>query len=58
MDATADASVWSMVLESLKTTGLLFWMSLWAFILGYAASATIQTLVTREQMSRVLGERG
>jgi len=58
MDATADASVWSMVLESLETTGLLFWMSLWAFILGYAASATIQTLVTREQMSRILGERG
>jgi len=58
MPQGADPSFWSMALESLKTTGLLFWMSFWAFVLGYTASAVIQTLVTREQMSRVLGERG
>jgi len=47
-----------LVLESLKTTGLLIWYTLWAFILGYMLSAAIQTLVTREQMSNVLGEKG
>jgi uncharacterized membrane protein YraQ (UPF0718 family) len=47
-----------LILESLKTTGLLIWYTLWAFILGYMLSAAIQTLVTREQMSRVLGSKG
>ncbi len=47
-----------LLLESLKTTGLLIWYTLWAFILGYILSAAIQTLVTREQMSNVLGEKG
>ena len=46
------------ILEALRTTGLLFWMTFWAFTLGYTLSAVLQTLVTREQMSRVLGERG
>lgn len=46
------------LLEALKTTGLLIWYTLWAFILGYLISAGIQTLVTREQMSSVLGKKG
>ena len=46
------------LLEALQTTGMLIWYTLWAFILGYMISAGIQTLVTREQMARVLGERG
>lgn len=46
------------VLEALATTGTLIWYTLWAFILGYLLSAIIQVLVTREQMARVLGERG
>jgi uncharacterized membrane protein YraQ (UPF0718 family) len=46
------------LLEALKTTGTLIWYTLWAFILGYTLSAAIQVLFTREQMSRVLGERG
>lgn len=46
------------VLESLKVTGLLFWMVFWAFNLGYGLSAMIQTLVTREKMTEVLGKRG
>lgn len=47
-----------LVLEALKTTGTPIWYTLWAFILGYLVSAGIQVLVTREQMARVLGERG
>lgn len=47
-----------LLLEALKTTGMLIWYTLWAFILGYLVSAGIQILVTREQMARVLGERG
>lgn len=33
-----------------------FWMALWAFVLGYAVSASIQVFVTRERMRRHLGE--
>jgi uncharacterized membrane protein YraQ (UPF0718 family) len=46
------------LLEALKTTGLLIWYTLWAFIIGYLVSAGIQTLVTREQMANVLGDKG
>jgi len=46
------------ILEAVQTTGTLIWYTLWAFILGYLVSAGIQVLVTREQMARVLGERG
>ena len=47
-----------LVLEALQTTALLIWYTLWAFIFGYMLSAAIQVLVTREQMARVLGDRG
>lgn len=53
-----EPSFLELLLESLKTTGLLIWYTLWAFILGYILSAAIQTLVTREQMSNILGEKG
>jgi uncharacterized membrane protein YraQ (UPF0718 family) len=46
------------VVEALQTTGTLIWYTLWAFILGYLLSAILQVLVTREQMSRVLGGYG
>ena len=45
-------------LEILQTFGTLIWYTLWAFILGYLLSACIQVLITREQMAKVLGERG
>jgi uncharacterized membrane protein YraQ (UPF0718 family) len=48
----------STLLEALETTGLLIWYTLWAFIIGYLISAGIQTLVTREQMAKVLGKKG
>ncbi|MGH7481820.1 MAG: permease, partial [Longimicrobiales bacterium] len=46
------------VLEALQTSGGMLWKALWALILGYVISGGIQVLVTREQMARVLGERG
>ena len=53
-----ESTFLELILESLKTTGLLIWYTLWAFILGYLISAGIQTLVTREQMADVLGDKG
>ena len=53
-----ESNILQLLVESLKTTGLLIWYTLWAFILGYILSAAIQTLVTREQMSNVLGKTG
>lgn len=44
--------------EALYTAGGMFWKALWALIFGYAISAGIQVLVTREQMGKLLGERG
>lgn len=49
MDTLADA---------LLTGAGMLWKALWALIFGYLVSAAIQVLVTREQMAKVLGERG
>ena len=44
--------------EALYTAAGMLWKALWALIFGYIISASIQVLVTREQMARALGERG
>lgn len=44
--------------EALLTSAGILWKALWALIFGYVISAGIQVLITREQMARVLGERG
>jgi uncharacterized protein len=44
--------------ESLLTAAGMLWKALWALIFGYVISAGIQVLVTREQMAKLLGERG
>ena len=36
----------------------MLWKALWALIFGYTVSAGIQVLVTRQQMAKMLGERG
>ena len=46
------------VIEALQTGAGMLWKALWALIFGYIISAAIQVLVTREQMAKVLGERG
>ena len=35
-----------------------FWTALWAFVLGYAISASIQVFITRERMQQALGDDG
>jgi len=36
----------------------LFWMALWAFVLGYLISSMIQVFVSRQRMRRSMGETG
>ncbi|MCB1676299.1 MAG: permease [Halioglobus sp.] len=40
------------------TTLGLFWMALWAFVLGYVISSMIQVFVTRERMRQSMGKAG
>ena len=44
--------------EALYTSAGMLWKTLWALIFGYLISAGIQVLITREQMGKLLGERG
>ena len=44
--------------EALYTSAGMLWKTLWALSFGYTISAAIQVVVTREQMGRMLGERG
>lgn len=46
------------VAQAFLTGAGMLWKALWALIFGYLISAGIQVLVSREQMARVLGERG
>ena len=48
----------NMVLEAFATGAGILWKALWALIFGYFISASIQVLVTRKQMSEVLGRPG
>lgn len=45
-------------IEAITTGAGMLWKALWALIFGYIISAGIQVVVTREQMGRLLGERG
>lgn len=40
------------------TTLGIFWMALWAFVLGYIVSSMIQVFVTRERMRQAMGGSG
>jgi hypothetical protein len=44
--------------ESALTTLSFFWIAFWAFGLGYLISASIQTFVSRAQMTRAMGGQG
>ena len=46
------------IIEAFKTGAGMLWKALWALIFGYIISAGIQIFVTRNQMARVLGDRG
>ena len=44
--------------DAATTTLGLFWMALWAFVLGYFLSSLIQVFVSRNRMRRSMGETG
>ena len=44
--------------DAALTTLSFFWKALWAFVLGYIVSASIQVFVTRARMRRTMGEVG
>ncbi|WP_240453983.1 permease [Chachezhania antarctica] len=46
------------MIEAFTTGAGMLWKALWALIFGYIISAGIQIFVTRDQMARVLGDRG
>ncbi|WP_445679261.1 permease [Radicibacter daui] len=46
------------VAEAFLTGAGMLWQALWGLIFGYVISASIQVLVTRAQMARVLGKPG
>ena len=46
------------IIEAFTTGAGMLWKALWALIFGYIISAGIQIFVTRNQMARVLGDRG
>jgi uncharacterized membrane protein YraQ (UPF0718 family) len=46
------------IVEAFTTGAGMLWKALWALIFGYIISAGIQVFVTREQMAKILGERG
>ncbi len=46
------------VVEALQTGAGILWKAFWALVFGYAVSAGIQVLVSREQLAEALGDRG
>jgi uncharacterized protein len=44
--------------HSLREAFFMFWVTLWALILGFGISGAVQAFVPRMQMERVLGRRG
>src|SRR5437867_5574948 len=48
------ASIWSELLEALSFSFGMFWEILWALILGFALSAVVQAVVSKEEMRRLM----
>ncbi|HEY2741363.1 MAG TPA: permease [Gaiellaceae bacterium] len=46
------------VAHSLREAFFMFWVTLWALILGFGISGAVQVFVPRLEMQRVLGHRG
>ena len=44
--------------EAANTSLGLFWMALWAFILGYVISSMIQIFITEKRMQNAMGDEG
>ena len=50
------SGVLSSVWDALRFAFGMTWEVLWALILGFALSSAVQTLVSKEQMRRLLGD--
>jgi uncharacterized membrane protein YraQ (UPF0718 family)/YHS domain-containing protein len=46
------------IARSLREAFFMFWVTLWALILGFGISGAVQAFVPRGEMQRVLGRRG
>src|SRR4051795_7755583 len=46
------------IAHSLREAFFMFWVTLWALILGFGISGSVQAFVPRGEMQRVLGRRG
>ena len=44
------------ILDALRMTFAMFWEILWALILGFSLSAVVQSVVSKSEMSRLLGD--
>ena len=44
------------ILSSLRMAFAMFWEILWALILGFSLSAVVQAVVSKSEMSRLLGD--
>jgi uncharacterized membrane protein YraQ (UPF0718 family)/YHS domain-containing protein len=42
--------------DSLREGFFMFWVTLWALVLGFALSGAVQAFVSKEQMQRVMGD--
>jgi uncharacterized protein len=51
-------SVSAAIAQTLWMAFVMFWETLWALVLGFSISAALQVLVSKEQMTRVLGRAG
>jgi uncharacterized membrane protein YraQ (UPF0718 family) len=46
----------SQVIDSLREAFFMFWVTLWALVLGFTLSGAVQAFVSKEQMQRVMGD--
>ncbi len=51
----SDSSLWQLYGEAAKTSVGFFWKAGWAFVLGYAVSAMIQSFVPKKRLTAHMG---
>ena len=44
--------------DSLREAFFMFWVTLWALVLGFTLSGVVQAFVSKERMRRAMGDRG
>ena len=46
------------IAHSFREAFFMFWVTLWALVLGFGISGAVQAFVTRSEMEKRLGRRG